>query len=636
MSAIEKFVENIQSKRLEKIINSLLKEYLKCKDSDLKRATDLKQEIIEYLKICDLLHQGHNVNGFDKLDIPSDSFYEYAKNSVGYVPKVDFSDVLFPMGSVTKPKNNDISFKGLIYKSNPSDSFIPKSVVIMPKFDGVSIGLLLKRNRSSFNDLEFVVDAAATRQKQIVSIEMRTLIKRIYFSATFMKFVKESKNSVFNSFDNGLGIQDIESLKLRGEFIMKYKDYRPPAPTISGWLKQGQKAILEEIDSVRLIAYEVADIVLTNGKHVSLTQIQSLILLNNIFIETPVETLTLGSPFIEISKPEAINSFQEDPYPTYEKFEQFEMPLDGLVYSDSEWIYPLDSERFNKVDYGKNAFKPSQTFYTVITGIEHSMSPSGEVTCSVQYLPIMHDGKKYTQQKTPHHKIVDNGYAVGSIVRVVLSNGISLQLGAICHDHKYLIDELVKLEVLESDHNPRLSENRPQNFEFLGLNSVDVVNWLLTKPILGAPLRPAKNCAYCQTPLVIGKRMLCPNPDCSKKTLKQYSELISRIRKIKTVGPLTTWNKAHTELGVKSSLTAPRLEELSNQFGGSLSLEALIQEIPNFFEVFKELTTIKKAWVLQLGGEKTLETKYNEAELREMILNSFLLKGTEFAKSVFE
>lgn len=614
-----KDILSIRTGKIQKLIHPLLIHYQEHHDEESKL------EIIEYLKICDLLHAGQECLQFTISDIPDDTYYEHVKNIVKYNPDPEFCNTVFPMGSVGK--DSDVQYQKVLYNSM-------SSLIVTPKYDGASIGIVLKRNPYGNG---FIVDYATTRQRKVCTTAIRSLIKSVYFSSALKRIdLKEFGMG-------GVNLNRIQKIMIRGEFILrcKHKDV-VSAATVSGYLKKGPDTIKQHKQDLKIVCYEIASIEFGSREHMfthatlktsenedintsatqiaSATQLQSLILLNNMIADDGNKKYILGTPYLEFSGDKIIE-FANNTERYFVDFEKLRMPLDGLVYCDSQWIYPLDPDAFNKANYGKMAWKPSPIFETFITGIKSTMSNAGKYSFSISVLPIDFEGKKHENTKMQYYDIQKKNLQIGDHVRVKLSNGINLQIIDKLHDSKFLCDKLVELGLFDEEYN--LYQMRPNHFELFDIDNKAVHEWLISKPHFGENLHIDKVCKSCKSTLSIGdKEIFCMNDNCGVRLIEKYKFLVANVKKYSSI-ELNIYSKDHSKF-VQKTLDESRIRDMYDSKEG-LNLESLIREIPNFKECFNSLSLSQQAFCLKLGGEKTLEKKPNEV-LIKMIQESYLFR----------
>lgn len=592
MSTLDKKISQIKTGVIQKLIEEHLESYLKYKDNESRSS------IIELLKICDMIHQGRTFLRFSQNDLPSDSFYEYACKIVKYSPHKDFSNLIFPMGSVNK--NDKIDLSG--------------DIIITPKFDGVSVGMILRKNENTFKDNEFIVDFATTRQSKICTLEIKELLRSVNISKMFPKDILPE-----------CSLSEIKSIKIRGEFVLRMKSKNiVSAATASGWLKRGIEGIKNHYSDLRIIAYEIAELE-TSSKKFQIDQRQSLRFLNQMFANYKDCSLNFGSPWSIVNG----DQLSKDPYKYFEMFSKNEIPLDGIVYCKPEWIYPLDESKFNKVTYGKIAWKPSPMFESFVIGLQSTISGNGKYSFCLEFLPLNIEGKTYSKAKIQYYDIQEKKFKIGDRVRIELSNGITAVIHSKIENGIPLKQELKNAGL--TDENDQVKINHPNGFEILtatnsineDLISSEVIEFAKSQiEKIGQLIDCPKKCVECDQFLEYGdKEIFCKNENCSSQIVKKYSTMLSRIRKENPLIPMNIYDTNHKKF-IKSNLTTTRLEELFESQNG-LNLNSLIGEIPNFVESFESMSLIQRAYCLQIDGKKKLE-KLSEDELMERIQSSFL------------
>lgn len=594
MSKIDSKISQIKTGTIQKLIEEHIESYLKYRDNSSRDA------IIELLKICDMIHQGRTFLRFDQYDLPPDAFYDYACKVVNYEPHKDFSNLIFPMGSVNKKDNIDLS----------------GNIIITPKFDGVSIGMILRKNDNTFKENEFLIDFATTRQSKICTLEIRELLQSVHISRMFPKDILPE-----------CSLSEIKSIKVRGELVLRTKSRDiVSAATAAGWLKQGIDGIKEHFSELRIIAYEIAEIE-TDSKKFQLNQQQTLRFLNQTFANYKDCSLNFGSQWSIIEG----NQLKEDPYKYYEVFSREGVPLDGIVYCKPDWIYPIDESKFNKVAYGKNAWKPSPMFESFINGLQITVSGNGKYSFCLKFLPLKIEGKTYSKAKIQYYEILEKKFKIGDRVRIELSNGITAIVHSKIENEIPLTQELMNAGLIDEDYQFEI--NHPNGFEILTvaktlneyLSLQGVIDFAKTEiDKIGQLIDCPKKCIECEQLLEYGdKEIFCQNDNCSSQIVKKYSTMLSRIKKENPSTPMNIYDTKHEKF-IKSNLTSTRLEELFDSPNG-LNLSSLIGEIPNFIQSFESMTLVQRAYCLQIDGKKKLE-KLSEDELNAKIQESFLFK----------
>lgn len=571
-SALDKLLNNIKTNKLKLLMEPLVSSYK-------QRATlKVRTELIEYLKICDLIHSGRDVLNYSRNDLPEDSYYEYVKELVNYVPEPEFCNTIFPMGSINKEKE---------FKLNKSSD-----IIVLPKFDGVSVGIELVRTNKLLSH-EFQINFATTRQKKICTLELRELISNIFIS----KLMDDTK---IKGTTTEFYTKDIQKIKVRGEFLMRVKEeFVVAAATVSGILRKGISEIRNKHEQLCVVLYEVAEVVLKDNTHVSITQSEALKLLGNVKIQYVSDTVLPAGPTYYVLKPNEHNLLTDNSYNLLNELEKYKYPLDGLVYCDSNWIYPLDEASFNKVSYGKFAWKPSMMYESYVTGLQETMAGTGKYSYALTVIPLMIDGKVYSKCKVQYYDLLENGtpkYRIGDKVKVVLVNLIGFQIQAKLND-----------TITDEPNNEYIVQDELTKFMSTCRN------------MIGKPVEYSTICSSCGTKLNIDAREIyCKNSSCRVRLIERYSELMTRICKL-AKNSLQIYNESHTGF-IKTTLTRKRLEKLN-----PLNLSSLIAEVPNFMEVFNSLTLVQRAYCVQQGGLKTLE-KCSKSKLKQYIDDSFLFE----------
>jgi hypothetical protein len=625
-------LNNIKTGKLKNLMSPLVFKFQN--SNSMIDKEHARNKLISLLQICDLIHSGKDILNYSPNDLPEDCYYEFVKELINYTPDKDFCNTIFPMGSVNKEQGINLSKVSFDQSSKNSDKLL-----IMPKFDGVSVGLEIHKVNNVFKN-QFDINFATTRQKQICTLELKELISEI----TISELLDDELLTGYNT-DREIKFtgKDIRKMKIRGEFMLRTKNENVVSAAIaSGILRKGVNEIQQQKNNLKLVCYEIAEISILNVStnepiRVSVTQDIAIKIIGNIKIKYDDFTiLPAGFPYYELEQSK-VNSFVENPYKYFEELEKFREPLDGLIYCNSKWIYPLDESKFNKVNYGKLAWKPSIMYESFITGLQETVSANGKYSYAITVSPLFIDGKTYSKCKVQYYDLLDNNapkYHIGDRVRVVLVNLIGFQIHSKIQSYTKLVDTLVdqgfliiedgklkipavtpnSIVITKSDGLPNEYINQQALIDFIKDSSQSHYK-------IGSPVMFSKTCKSCGKELFIKEKdVYCTNKQCDTQVLEQYATLISRLSKL-APGKLTIYNESKTGF-IKTTLNRKRLEKLAET---GLNLTAVLNEIPNFKEIFHSLTLVNQCYCLQLGGVKQLE-KLSEDSLKKMITESFLFR----------
>lgn len=639
---------------------------------NLENINVLKSKGHELLRICDKIHSGQKMIRFNYNDLPSDDFYELMKHFFQYESEKEFSDKIFPMGSINKITlnidlendnlkqnelikekkviqrqfdqltniNHDYNFELLNIEVQRIFNKPEKTIIITPKYDGISIGLELIKNE--YNN-SFRVNRAMTRQGNDCSFEIQQL-----FYDELIDSVRENQ-IIFPNFEVNYKlsnnnqtkylINNAKSIEVRCELILNTREFNNNfCSKVSGFLKKGYSEIRKRNREIRLIAYELVKVVFDEDLIYTPTQLEANFILHNTIINLNNGLINFGTPYICVNelflkKPSLFNCnltkyidyiqyidnkelVECEYFKTLDTqfvkikslFDKLKIPLDGLVLCSTKWCYSNSMDLISKTSYNKIAWKPSTYFYSYITGVEISHSVNGKLSFVIYFKPLEIDGRNYQKSKIQHYQF--NGiYKFGDIIRMRLSNGIMMEVLENIGNHKELITESL------------ISFEDKDIIEELNSHINDKSKIICLRGSYGELIQIPNICPYCQTPLNFGERdIYCESKNSVTHFANLYSKLISGVFKLKP-GVLQIYNKTHTEF-IKSNLTITRIEELIKSMPNSSHVERITYEIPNFFEVFNSIDLETQAVLLNIAGKKNVK----KLDLQTEIKNSWLYK----------
>lgn len=392
-------------------------------------------EMSRLKEICDKLHRNDAVEGYVPEDMPTDALYEQLKNAV------ELQQAHIANGLLKKPKkfNHIIGYKE---KQQLSDMYMAKdairknscaelcncSVLCTPKYDGCSVCA-----RFVWKDDTFVLDAAETRGDDIgyddhKSTDMKSKLQ-ILLDSERCSWWPEAFNEM-HKFAN--------SVTIRGEVVLVDKTIKsPPAPYVSGQigLKYGT---FDEKGVIGFKPFEITRVIDINGKSRVPSQLEACKLFKHIDKKLEYKVIKLPET-IEESTCVIKTLFDEWK-------ESLESPIDGIVYCDQTWCYPLYKEEAKGVKYGKYAMKPSDTMVTKLTKIEYNIAKDGKLTPIIYYKTIEYGGKKYEKAKSCISNldefIEEKNLGIGSTIDVTFQKGIIPDVTDVLAD---TADEVIEL-----------------------------------------------------------------------------------------------------------------------------------------------------------------------------------------------
>ena len=539
---------------------------------ELAQATTVEQ-IYKLLEICDLLHAGQSVPGYTSADLPSDAEYEFYKSKYNYQTDTTITDSTI-MYMATIPKEKQI--------------VEVRNAVIMAKYDGVSAAVLfVKTNQQN----TFVMKYANTRGRTVgntisntdIKPKLEKLISHITFNEKVFKQLLTQSGIMNDSSvgSNGLS-QDylILNIAVRGEIILNHKELdnsgqtlNHPAAAVAGLINGGIDNFTKEIDNLCIQFYEIGyiDIVLNSNsiQRIIPTQKQAIILLKECYIYYKyVNPINVANPQLALDSKiyvtentltVSFNGIYEDLLST------IYYPTDGLVYCPRDWKYPQNKEAFGKRDYGKHAWKPTNSCYSFVEGIEWPITKNGELNPIVQFTEFQFNGTKYSQCKLAMGQLIEyqkHGFGIGAEILISIVNLKTAH-----------IDEIIK--------------------------PAEEVYKIPTK------------CPYCSKSLVledgktvgkskdtyVPKHLKCTNKNCIAQKIQKYAFFLTSLSKISK--NLIFKNKEGKV--VKSKISEKKLEQIYNDHG-DLNNQILLAYVPNMLIVLDSLSHENQLYVLSFGG----------------------------------
>lgn len=346
-------------------------------------------EIKNIIYICDKIHNGETVNGYDQHDLPSDSLYEEYKKQLN-------DEIIY--------KNNNIMYMGSIPKENKFNDFT--KILIMPKFDGCSVAM-----KFVVQDNKLILIRSHTRGKDVGEEHINTDITK--------KISMFFKNIYFDTNYN------FKEISIRGEIVLIEKDKNVvPASVIAGKINANIDVFESFLPKMRIVGFEISMI-----DNKVPTQVESLKILKHIVYEDYYSHQFKFCDYeVYITEP------KNDEY--YKKIfdlmcERNKIPLDGFVYCDEKWMYPNDLKNTLNSKYGKYAWKPKTEVIVKIESIEYSMNRSGDLIPSITFTPIVIHEKLYVKAKSAIskiHEFISKGFGKGSNAILKLANDIIPQI----------------------------------------------------------------------------------------------------------------------------------------------------------------------------------------------------------------
>lgn len=577
----------------DKIID--LTRYLKIYEKKFKENHDEKTKnmIDKLLNICDKIHNGIKTKKY--VNPPSDEIYERISKLVEHKNKISVeicetnekSDKSGNEGleQSKELETNDSIFMGSVLKKTieefekikKKNSEMFDKMILLPKFDGISIALSITFNNSGIGTLNKAFTRGIKINGKVSNTNQTEKLNYIIEKFT------TTNETLYNS-----------TIVLRGEIVLNYKKYNnngknelQNASLVSGLMNGKMDNFIKSIDTLTFQAYEIGKIIKKERNNINVSN------KNEIFVPSQFESInilqTINMKLKYLSEQIPISRFKtfvlniNDFMKLFKNIEKFyldkyifnrelENPTDGIVYTYVNWQYPQDGNVFNKESYHKYAWKPSEKYEVVIKGINYQQGKTGQYSIIFNIQPLGIEGKSYQKLKIAFSKIVNSKdvknhnlteFKIGkdSKVLCVLSQGITLTY----------------LETLQVD----------TKFEV------------------------PKCCITCGKELIYDdKHLICPNVNCPDKITQKLKFMINYLQKQTNKG-LKIINDEGKEL--KSGFSEKKIEYCVN---GGFNPKKIILYIPNIRSEFEKLSDVDKLYAVSYGGINECRKKgtYNEVE----------------------
>lgn len=426
-------------------------------------------QLRKYIHICDSLHKGiSEINGYTEKDLPSDEKYEEALKQLkefeqletimqskiipieDYNPNVNTS----MLTDSAKATRNTLIFMDGIQITDTIPNI--KNVILMPKFDGCSIG-------SEFIkiDNEFKISRAHTRGSDNLNGKRQCQDKTEYLqevSASLLKKLNKqcNKDIIINitykditkignenkPLKTKINLKNIDYMIIRGEFVSNDKNninIETLPHTQVGLAAGAINALKDKFNEYKeYLTYKPFELPLIRTREEN-KQGDEII---NEYIPTQSSALKILKKLSLIDYPyyesEEINNEtnMEDLLSTFET--EITEPLDGIVYCSKYWTYPNNKNEIStKVNYGKYKWKRHNNKQTRLIDIEYSIGKTGKINPSLILKGVQINNKTYKQAKTTFNHIqefidkckeVNTVFGKGLICNLELKQDISPQI----------------------------------------------------------------------------------------------------------------------------------------------------------------------------------------------------------------
>lgn len=426
-------------------------------------------QLRKYIHICDSLHKGiSEINGYTEKDLPSDEKYEEALKQLkefeqletimqskiipieDYNPNVNTS----MLTDSAKATRNTLIFMDGIQITDTIPNI--KNVILMPKFDGCSIG-------SEFIkiDNEFKISRAHTRGSDNLNGKRQCQDKTEYLqevSASLLKKLNKqcNKDIIINitykditkignenkPLKTEINLKNIDYMIIRGEFVSNDKNninIETLPHTQVGLAAGAINALTDKFNEYKeYLTYKPFELPLIRTREEN-KQGDEII---NEYIPTQSSALKILKKLSLIDYPyyesEEINNEtnMEELLTTFET--EITEPLDGIVYCSKYWTYPNNKNEIStKVNYGKYKWKRHNNKQTRLIDIEYSIGKTGKINPSLILKGVQINNKTYKQAKTTFNHIqefidqckdVNTVFGKGLICNLELKQDISPQI----------------------------------------------------------------------------------------------------------------------------------------------------------------------------------------------------------------
>lgn len=381
--------------------------------------------------ICDRIHStGLDYQSYTSSDLPSDITYEEmvrAINSTANELRIVTQRGLETNSAYIRKdgqgvSSNDVKHRHEKFISDMWMGSITKLVeikqitdaLILPKFDGCSCGVRLKRTATG----QFEVIEALTR-----GTEEGYRTKKSNITDKFIQISSDliqKLSSIDYEFMNDRNLSEVTSLTLRGEIVLKTKEttLSAPASYVAGKINGYMDVWEASIENLEFVPYEFMRVYFDNDKQ-------------DFYIPTQYETIYIFEQAKLFNFPYELVDLNKDALKLIEEYfnkleNEITEPIDGIVYCSQDWKYPLKNDETKPKAYGKYAWKPNSEVTSTLRGVDYTLARDGKFTFILSYDPVKIKGKNYKQAKTVTSRILMlKGIGIGSVITVKLAGDIS-------------------------------------------------------------------------------------------------------------------------------------------------------------------------------------------------------------------
>lgn len=430
-------------------------------------------ELERLLKISDFLHKGMpSYGGFNRDDMLTDMKYEEA---LAFLKEQRALEITMNEKTTTEPQfGRKANENTLMYMDGIQIvDTIPtlKDVLLMPKFDGCSVGCeiiksgeeyILSKAHTRGSDnlngtrqcqdktayLQVITEGMMETINRITSDTKRDLRMNIHYKDTT---ILGNENKTLRAM---IDLHNLEYLLIRGEFVSNNKNNmnnkKLPSTAVglaAGALNANVDKFNEYKSFIDYIPFEIALIrVISNKELVEYVPTQD----SAIKIMRALEMISY-----KVYKAKIIdNTFDmENALLAFES--NTNQPLDGIVYCNRNWTYPVSVEETSKrVNYGKYKWKRHNVKQTKLTDIEYSIGKTGKLTPSFIFNGVEINGKTYVHAKTTFNHIKefieeckskDKAFGKGLVCELELMSDIAPQITRVFPQISHVTEEFIPL-----------------------------------------------------------------------------------------------------------------------------------------------------------------------------------------------
>ena len=462
-------------------------------------AKDIKT-LYELKDICDRIHStGEAYKGYGKKDLPKDELYEEMVRLIASTAS-DTTEMIV----AEQTANPDVKHRHQKLISDLWMGSITKETeileiphaILLPKFDGCSCGIKLKRY---VGNSEFELVKATTRgTTEGYDLKQTDITDKFKMIGTpLIKALSTAEASKIKLEDKHTLGQALQ-ITIRGEIVLKDRKLASTAPAsvVAGKINGGMDVWTKALPTIEFIPYEIIRINYDLADYY------------NYYVPTQEEVVNLFSQLKLIHFPTLVADLNKDSLTLVQEHfarlnETIPQPMDGVVYCSSSWRYPTLTEQTKPKQYGKYAWKPSSEATSVLKSISYSLARDGKFTFILTYEPVKINGKNYMNAKTATSRMeMLKGIGIGSVITVKLAGDIS-----------------------------------PMIVDFLNEDNVE-------------PFELPKKCPFCKTKTVLRKgktpTLSCPNPACPEVAKQKMLNFLKTMKikgvadaKLSALNPIT-------------------------------------------------------------------------------------------------